>query len=37
VRDDFLPDGNFILSLRPDELRRLEKERGWDIRTDWMA
>lgn len=37
VCDDFLPDGNFIVSLRPDELRRLQGERGWSVRTDWMA
>ncbi len=36
VCDDFLPDGNFIVALRPEEVTALIL-RGWGIRTEWMA
>ena len=36
VCDDFLPDGTFIVALRPEEVRPL-LQRGWGIRTEWMA
>ena len=36
VCDDFLPDGNFIVALRPEEVKPL-LQRGWSIRTEWMT
>jgi hypothetical protein len=36
VCDDFLPDGNFIVALYPEEVKPL-LQRGWGMRTEWMA
>jgi hypothetical protein len=36
VCDDFLPDGNFIVALHPEEVKAL-LQRGWGIRTEWIT